>query len=155
MKARAIKISGDLIDVRTLRRAIDNGLNGAAKAVKADFDVTTQTWKERPTFTIDGSGEQRTVATDSEIYGFVDEGTDPHIITAKSPQKPLTFGVGGRPKTAPRVIGSGPGGKGTQIVRAQRVNHPGSAARDFSETIKEKWDERLADVVQRAIDAEL
>jgi hypothetical protein len=155
MKMKAIKIRGDMIDVKQLRRAIDNALDGAAKATKVDFDVTTQTWDNRPTFTIEKGDGERTVATDNEVYGYVDEGTPPHIITAKSPTKPLTFGIGGRPKTAPRVIGSRPGGKGATIVRAQVVHHPGTAARDFSETIKEKWDDRLPDVLQRAIDSEV
>ena len=155
MKLRPIKISGPLIDVRKLDRAITNGKRAAAKAVKADFDTTTQTFKHRPTFTIEDQGDTTTIATDDEVYGFLDDGTDPHIITAKSPNKPLTFGVGGAPKTTPRVIGSRPGVKGSTIVRAQSVNHPGTAARDFSGEIKKKWDQEFPDVMQRAIDSEV
>ncbi len=152
---RHIKIKGDMIDGKKLERAIENALTGEAKAVKVDFDVTTQTWKHRPEFTIDKGEGRRTVATDDEVYGYIDDGTRPHIITAKSPNKPLTFGVGGSPKTAPRVIGSRAGTKGGTPVRAQVVHHPGSAPRDFSETIARKWDDLLPDAVQRAIDAEL
>lgn len=155
MKLKPIKLRGDMLDVKKLRRVIDNALDGAAKATKVDFDTTTQTWKNRPTFTIDADGHERTVATDSEIYGYVDEGTEPHVIVAKSPTRPLTFGVGGRPKTAPRVIGSRPGARGATIVRAQTVNHPGTAPRAFTDTIKSKWDDKLADTIQRSIDAEV
>lgn len=142
-----------MIDRKTLTRVVENTLTGAAKDVKVDLDVTTQSWKHRPTFTIEKEPGKRTVATDDEVFGYVDEGTPAHIITAKSPNKPLTFGVGGSPKTAPRVIGSRAGTRGSQVVRAQIVHHPGTTAREFTDTIKEKWDDRLADILQRAIDA--
>lgn len=153
MRMRVIAIRGDMINTKALRRAINNGLDGAAKATKVDLDVTTQTWKNRPTFTIEKEEGKRTVATDDEIYGYVDEGTEPHLIVAKSPNRPLTFGIGGSPKTTPRVIGSRPGTRGSTIVRAQVVHHPGSAPRAFTDTIRDKWDEKLADTIQRSIDA--
>lgn len=155
MQMRHIKIKGDMIDSKALRRAIENALTGEAKAVKVDLDTTTQTWKHRPEFTIEQDEGRRTVATDDEVFEYVDEGTKPHIITAKNPNKPLTFGVGGSPKTAPRVIGSRSGTRGSAIVRAQVVHHPGTAPREFTDTVKEKWDDRLPDMIQRAIDAEL
>lgn len=117
--------------------------------------MTTQTFKHRPDFTIETSPGSRIVATDDEIYDFLDSGTRPHLIVAKSPFRPLVFGVGGSPKTTPRVIGSRAGTKGGTPVRALVVHHPGSAPRDFAETIKEKWDDLLPDVMQRAIDATL
>lgn len=154
MQMRHIKIKGDMIDGKKLERAIENALTGEAKAVKVDFSVVTQTWKHRPDFAIEKDEGRRTVATDDEVFGYVDEGTPAHIITAKG-NKPLTFGVGGSPKTAPRVIGSRAGTRGSQIVRAQTVHHPGTAPRLFTDEIKEKWDDRLPDVMQRAIDAEV
>lgn len=155
LQLRHIKIKGDLIDGKKLSRAIENALTGEAKAVKVDLDTTTRTWEHRPEFTIEKGEGRRTVATDDEVFGYVDEGTPAHIITAKSANKPLTFGVGGSPKTAPRVIGSRAGTRGGTIVRAQVVHHPGTAAREFTETIKEKWDDLLPDAIQRAIDSEL
>lgn len=150
-----VKVPKQLFNTAKLNRAIENALTGEAKAVKIDLDTTTQTWTHRPAFTIDKTEGRRVVATDDEVYGFVDEGTDAHLIVAKSPTKPLTFGVGGRPKTTPRVIGSRAGAKGSTIVRAQVVHHPGTNAREFTDTVKEKWDDRLPDVLQRAIDAEV
>lgn len=154
MKMRVV-VPKELFNTAKLKRAIENALTGEAKAVKVDLDTTTQTWKHRPAFTIDRDEGRRVVATDDEVYGFVDEGTDAHLIVAKSPTKPLTFGIGGRPKTAPRVIGSRPGAKGSTIVRAQVVHHPGTSAREFTDTVKEKWDRILPDQLQRAIDSEL
>jgi hypothetical protein len=155
MKMRTIKIRGDMIDVKKLRRAVENGLTGSAKAVLADLKVTTQTWKHQPAFVTESETGERRVYTDDEIYGYVDEGTPAHIITAKSPNKPLTFGIGGSPKTMPKVIGSRPGTRGTAIVRAQTVHHPGTAPRLFTDTVKEKWDDKLAETIQRSIDAEV
>lgn len=150
---RHIKLKGDMIDVKKLERAIENALTGAAKDVKIDLSVTTQTWRHRPDFEIETSPGSRIIATDDEVYDFVDSGTKPHIITASSPFRPLVFGVGGSPKTTPRVIGSRAGTKGGTTVRAQVVHHPGTAPRAFSETIVRKWDDLLPDVIQRAIDA--
>jgi hypothetical protein len=149
-----VKVPRELVNTAKLKRAIENALEGEAKAVKVDFAVTTQTWAHRPEFTIDREDGRRTVATDDEIYDFVDAGTKPHLITAHGPG-PLTFGVGGHAKTAPRVIGSTAGGKGSTIVRARQVHHPGSAPRDFAETIARKWDDRLPHILQLAIDSEV
>lgn len=149
-----VKVPKELVNTAKLQRAIENALTGEAKAVKVDFGVTTQTWKHRPEFAIESEEGRRVVATDDEVFEFVDAGTRPHIITAHGPG-PLVFGVGGSPKTTPKVIGSRAGTKGGAIVRARTVHHPGTAPRDFTETIKEKWDDRLPDVLQRAIDAEV
>lgn len=149
-----VVVPKQLVNTAQLRRAVDNALEGEAKAVKVDLDTTTQTWAKRPAFTIAREDGKREVSTDDEIFGYVDEGTPPHIITAHGPG-PLVFGVGGRAKTTPRVIGSKAGTKGSTIARARQVHHPGTAAREFTDTIKKKWDDRLPDVLQRAIDAEV
>lgn len=153
IKMRVIKIK-KFMDPRKVARAVENGLTGEAKIVKTDFDTTTQTWKSRPEFTTQSSPGKRIVSTDNEIYGYVDGGTPAHVITAKGPG-PLVFGVPSHAKTTPRVIRSGPGGAGSTIVRARQVDHPGTAPRLFSETIAEKSEDRLANTIQRAIDAEL
>lgn len=150
---RHIKIRGDMIDGKALGRAVENALTGAAKDVKVDLSVTTQTWSHRPDFTIETSPGSRIVATDDEVYGYVDEGTRPHIIIASSPFRPLVFGVGGSPKTTPRVIGSRAGKKGGTTVRALVVHHPGTAAREFTDEIRDKWQDRLPDIMQRSIDS--
>lgn len=149
-----VKVPRELFNTPQLRRAIENALTGEAKAVKVDFGVVTQTWKHKPEFTIDREDGRRVVATDDEIFGFVDEGTPAHTITARN-SPVLTFGVGGSPKTTPKVIGSKAGTKGSAIVRKRSVRHPGTTARDFSETIARKWDHRLPDILQRAVDAEV
>jgi hypothetical protein len=137
-----------------LTRALENGLEGAAKDVQVDLQVTTQTWTTKPVFTIKRRVAGRAISTDDEIYGFVNDGTKPHVIAPRG-KKVLTFGVGGSAKTAPRVIGSQSGSRGATIVRAKVVHHPGTEAREFDETIGKKWDDHLPVILQRAIDSEV
>jgi hypothetical protein len=156
IKLKPILIPRSLaMDAAKMRRAIRNGMEAAAKAAKADFGVTTQTWEHQPEFTIERPSDfERIIGTDDEIYGYVDQGTKPHVITAK-PGKALVFLAGGRPKTVPKAIRSNKGATGNTIVYTKQVQHPGTEAREFTETIGEKWDERLAETVQRAIDSEV
>lgn len=142
-------------DVDKLSRAIDNALDGAARAAKADFGVTTQTWKERPDFTIESKPGVRTVSTDNEIYGYVDEGTKPHVIAPKN-KRALRFAVPSSAKTIPNYIGSRPGGQGSfTVIRRKPIRHPGTEARNFAKKIQEKWQQQLPITLQRAIDAEV
>lgn len=154
MKMTAILPKGLVFNASKLARAIENTLEGAAKDVKVDFGVTTQTWKVRPAFTIERETGRRIVATDDDIYGFVDEGTPPHVITAHGPGG-LVFGMPSSPKTSVRVIGSKAGSRGSTIVRTHQVHHPGTEARAFSDEIAEKWDKQLPTIMQRSIDSEV
>lgn len=154
MTMKAIKIPRNLFNTAQLERAIENALTGSAKAAKVDFDVTTQTWTKRPEFTIDSEPGKRTISTDNEIYGYVNDGTPPHPIVAKNAPT-LVFGVPFKAKTAVRVIGSGAGSKGATIRRPKAVQHPGTDAREFDQVIKEKWDDLLPVTLQRSIDSEL
>ena len=94
------------------------------------------------------------IATTDTIYGYVNDGTRPHIIVPRR-ARVLAFGTGGSPKTAPRVIGSQPGSRGGKMVFTRRVNHPGTEARAFDETIAKKWQREAPQVLQRAIDSEV
>lgn len=154
MKIKAIIPRDLLLDPKKLIRGIENGLTASAKAALVDFSVTTQTWTNRPDFTIDEQPGQRTISTDDEIYGYVNDGTRPHIIEAKN-AKALAFGVPHAAKTAPRVIGSTAGRRGNTIVKVKRVNHPGTDAREFDQEIADKWEDKLPVTVQRALDAEV
>lgn len=147
-----------IFEPERLARAITNGLDGGAKGAKVDFGVTVQTWQNKPEFTINEAPGERIIGTDDEVYGYVNDGTDPHIIVAKS-AKALAFQWGGKgsykPKSSVRVIGSSGGGASGPVVKRKRVKHPGTAAREFDEVIAEKWRELLPQIMQRAIDAEV
>jgi hypothetical protein len=137
-----------------VKRAVTNALDGAAEGAKVDFETTTATWQHKVDFAIDKHAEdKRVVGTDDEIYGYVNEGTRPHLIVAHG--KALAFPGGGfRPKTRVKVIGSNAGSKGGATVFRPKVQHPGTDARKFDEAIAEKWSRQLPIVMQRAIDAE-
>ena len=141
-------------DPQRMERTINNGLDGAAKAAQVDFNVTTQTWDHDVEFTIEEAPGERIISTDDEIYGYVNDGTPAHIIEAKN-GKSLAFGVPHKAKTAVRVIGSSAGSRGTTIVKRKRVRHPGTDAREFDETIAQKWRDLLPVTLQRSIDSEV
>jgi hypothetical protein len=101
-------------------------------------------------FRISTISEGKEISTDDEIYGYVEEGTRAHDITPKRAKR-LRFATGGSPKTAPNVIGSTGGRRGSAVVFARRVRHPGSKARNFSKTIADKHQKQLEVRLGRAI----
>jgi hypothetical protein len=138
-------------DPARFKRAVNTTLDAAAKGAKVDFGVVTQTWENRPEVDIESGPGYRIIKPRGKIFQYVDQGTPPHIIQAK-PGKILVFGVGGRAKTKPRVIASGPGSQGNTIVKTPKpVQHPGTEAREFSKTIGAKWRRQLPVLMQRAI----
>lgn len=152
-KSKIIAPKGFLIDVAAQKRAITNALNGAAKGVKVDFGVTTQTWDHRPEFAIDAPSEfVREVSTDDDVYSMLNEGTRPHEIRPRKARL-LVFQTPFRSKTLPNEIMGRRGSKGGATVRAKVVHHPGTAARNWTKVIKQKWDRQLPVLLQRAIDS--
>lgn len=152
IKLKPITPPKDTFDVSAYRRAIKQALDETARKVKQDFEKTTATWKDKPSFDITAPGEnERVIGTDDATYGYVDDGTKPHVIVARG--KVLAFAPGAKAKTRPRVIGSGGGGgSGAVPIFRPRVQHPGSEAREFSETIGDQAEQELADRMQAAID---
>lgn len=115
--------------------------------ILADFEKTTATWEHDVKFKASvaagaaAGGIGVEVATKDKVYGYVDEGTKPHIIRPKKRNKRglLSFQTGGHAKTRPKVIGSTAGRKGNKQVFAKEVHHPGTKARQFTKTISKKW----------------
>jgi hypothetical protein len=154
-RMEVIKVKGGLLsDPGKLSRVVENALSAAALGAKADFGVTTQTWSNKPRFTIIRKTGERIVGTSDEVYGYVDHGTRAHVIRARA-NKPLAFKTGYRAKTSPGRIASTSGGASGDSVFARAVNHPGTKARKFSETIARKWRKELPEIMQRSIDAEV
>ena len=142
------------LDVKAMRAALLDGLKEVAKDVDEDFAKTYATWKRKPKFKTEvemrDRGGRFQVSTDNEIYGYVDQGTKPHIIRPKRAQK-LFFKSGYSAKTTPRVIGSNNGGANGPDVFANVVRHPGTKAREFAETLKEKYEKTFGKTMQRAM----
>lgn len=140
-------------------------------AIQQDFEKTTATWKNKPTFqktvrvgnaaggalakrvTGSASGISVEVSTDDPVFGFVDEGTKPHKILPRR-KKVLMFRTGYKAKTQPNVIGSTQGGaEGETAVSQHGVNHPGTKARNFSKLLRKKHQPEFRKAMQAALDA--
>lgn len=144
-----------IADPVKMARALTNAMNGVALDIKIDFGVSVQTWKHKADFSISSPATYtRRVATDDPIYGYVNDGTRPHIIRPKGGGV-LVFKTPFTPKTLPNQIMSRAGSVGSTTVRARGVNHPGTKPRAFDKAIKEKWDKQFGVVMQRAIDSEV
>lgn len=156
IRAEVIVPKDLLFNPAKLARAIENTLDGVALNIKADFGVTTRTWKTRPAFYIRRArvGE-RTIYTDNEIYHYISGGTKPHPIRGRRGRLGF-YSKGFRAKSRVRFIGSNKGAQASQDFRTPKeVTHPGIKAREYPEAIGEKWDKKVGPIFQRAIDAEV
>ena len=142
-------ISPGKFNRRGFRTALKAAAKVTGKLIERDFKKTTATWEHDVSFDIEVSADPNvevSVTTTDKIYGYVNDGTDPHMIFPKR-ARALSFQWGGkgsyRPKTRPRVIGSTPGGPtGPQVARPY-VQHPGTDPREFDVAIRDKWDRLL------------
>jgi len=122
-------------------KALKDSVYKTASLTQRDLLSTTRTWDHKPKFdiTITQQGDDYSIAvgTDDKIYGYVDAGTRPHVITAKrSPY--LAFSAGYRAKTRVGIIGSQPGGAFGPTIFAQSVSHPGFPGRMFIQRIQQR-----------------
>jgi uncharacterized membrane protein len=150
MKLIPIHPQGDLFNLSAVARAVTSTLIEATGDARSDLQKTTASWKHKVDFAISPIEGGFQVDTGDKIWKYVDEGTRAHIITPKH-GKVLSFGPGSRPKTAVRVIGSTAGAAGGAKVVAHRVNHPGTDAREFTETVQEKWNAELPKRISAAL----
>ena len=156
MSATIIKPKGSVFTPAQRARIIQNTLTATAKAIKVDHDVTTQAWRNRPTFTIDTPTQfERTIATDDAVYTMLDKGTKRHDIRPRRGGGILKFTTPFRSKTLPNQIMSRAGSKGTSPAIARVVHHPGTAPRKWAKTIAAKWQQQVGAIFQRALESEV
>lgn len=139
------------IDAEAWAKDIEAAMQREGDIVKRMYEKTTRTWSDpKPEFKTKvvreargprgGRGGAYSVCTwtDDQKFIWVDHGTKgPYPIRAKN--KPyLIFKVGGKPKTRPRIIGSGAGKPGTTLIITKEVTHPGIKAREFSDEIRKR-----------------
>lgn len=152
MKLTPIQPKGFEAQMRALPGAVKKGMRQAAEEVRKDYLQTVAGWDNPAEFTIEEQGDGAiTVTTDDKIWGYVDEGTPPHVITPKR-GKVLVFGVGGKPKTQPGRLRSGGGSKGGVVIIRPRVNHPGTKPRNFTEIIMRRWRRGVQPFIRSAIE---
>lgn len=115
------------------------------------FENTTRTWNNIPTFEAVQTARGWAVAVDPVFpYGWVDQGTPAHQITAKN--KPLLRFAGPyHAKTKVNVISSYQGGRGNVWVSKRTVQHPGIEARNFRDIIMRRVQSRAARAVRDAL----
>lgn len=130
---------------------VQREMQRAAEGTLVDLRASTGTWKTKVRFTVRVGADKFSVRTDNKIFGYVDEGTRPHIIRPKRPRGILRFQTGYRAKTMPNVIGSREGGAFGPFATAKEIRHPGSAPRNFSRKIEAKWQERIAQRINEGV----
>lgn len=154
IRIKAIKVSAKDagLDPQAHRHALELAYKAAAKLALDDYAKTTATWDHGVSFTATTSGDGigQIVGTDDRIYGYVDEGTRPHMIRPRKARR-LKFATGYRAKTSPGVIGSRGGGASGPIAYARAVRHPGSAARNFTAIIRERSQVNILRLVELSL----
>lgn len=143
-----------LYRTQDFQSAIRDALEKTGKQIVKTFEGTTSTWKTKVDFdlkvTVNGTEASIEVSTKNEIYGYVNEGTKPHIIRPKRVSR-LRFQTGYKAKTKPRSITSGSGGAFGPWVSAKVVHHPGTKAREFTKWVMVRYQDVLPVVIQDAI----
>lgn len=142
-----------------MRLALLNGIRAVGRDVKKDYKRTTRDWDHQPEFEILISlvgGPTVLVATDDEIYRWVNDGTPAHDIwagayTGKSDKKVLRFPGTFSAKTIPGVLDSRPGRRGGENIYTPYVRHPGTKARRFSKVIERKWTPKFKQYMERTM----
>jgi hypothetical protein len=128
-------------------RAIEAGNRKTTKLTQRDLESTVRTWDHKVKFEVvedrSGGDYSLTAGTDDKIYGYVNDGTKPHVIKAKK-SRFLSFAGGPyKAKTRVGMIGSRPGGASGAKVVAQQVNHPGFPGRNFIAVIAKRRQKTL------------
>lgn len=128
----AVTIPSNAIPLKQLRQALDAALSQGAADASAKLQQPTATWKHKAAMRTEVTSSTAAAGTDDEIYGYVSEGTRPHIIVAKH-AKTLAFGPS-TPKTQVGSLRAGSGSRGPASTFRKQVRHPGGKARQFAET---------------------
>lgn len=130
--------------------------------VKPEFQAVTRDWKTPVNWAIKVRVTQAEIRAEivptgkgKTIFGYVDKGTRPHVIKPKGQRRRrggaalLAFQTGYDARTQPVAqANAGSGRASGGWVFARQVNHPGTAARLFSETIHKQTDPEFRRMVE-------
>lgn len=127
------------------------------------FDKIVSNWNNKPTFEAIKKITREAmsvyvypVGENADIWRYVSQGTQPHIIKPKRPGYPLKFMWGGKGSYKARTTTSGgykgPGKVvGGTIHRPPVVHHPGNKARNFEKHIARWYTKRYRQVMKNAV----
>lgn len=150
-KLKPIKVKTDAMHFKATERGVRKAMDKGKDFTLGLFNETATGWEHKVTFSATATREGYIIGTDDAVWGYVNDGTPPHVIDAHG--KTLAFSVGGRAKTQPGVIGSGGGARGDTRVFARRVQHPGTEARGWTEIIGRKAETELAFLINEALES--
>lgn len=137
-----------LLDTKAAaRNEIAKELKGIGRDLrKAHVDVVSD-WRHKPDFVAKTDIGRGILSVNvfvrgqhKKIWRYVDEGTRPHVIMPKKAGGRLIFRTGYSPRTLPIAqahVGTGTATGGWRT--ADMVNHPGTRAREFGNTIAEEY----------------
>lgn len=139
-------------------REISQELRDTGLEMRTEHEKVVRDWTHKPTFKaeVNESKYLKTVkikvkGQHADIWTFVDKGTKPHEIAAKNVPL-LKFQTGYSARTAPIAKHNvGTGQKFGAWVSAAVVQHPGTEARKFTETILKELSPPLEDRIQAAV----
>ena len=133
------------------REAIASEMEREGRTVVREYGITTRTWKRSVRFEmhIFPDGEM-VVGTDDRIFGYVDEGTRPHIIRPRL-AKALRFNTVFRAKTVPNQMTSRPGLSAPPVAVRMEVHHPGTKPRNISKLMAKRSGARFPKNIARAM----
>lgn len=161
LKFRITAITPKGIDADAYTKAVEREYDLLANEIKSDLEAITRTWVHKVKFNIRKTRRAGmlgiTVTTSDKIFGYVNFGTDPHVIKPKK-SSVLRFQSGYKAKTRPGWIGSQEGGPFGDTVFAKEVQHPGSEARKFDvaiaqrrqKTMQSRMNQRFAKIARKA-----
>lgn len=132
------------LDVDGLVDALTRVQNETADNMLADYEAVVGSWETNVVFQkftyINADDIIVAVLTDSQVFGWVNDGTQAHPIAPRH-AKAISYQVDFTPKTTPGVVSSQPGGKSGPYITYPKgfvVQHPGTEARHFDKVITEK-----------------
>ena len=145
-----------LFDPHGLLAALEAEVDSVASGMIDDYEEITATWDHTVEFeTLKETKDELTVivATNDEIFGYVNNGTAPHIIEPRpdNPHQKLFFEQNYARKTSPRTIGSFSGGKYGPMVVSEGVYHPGNPPFEFDQAVSAFWQPVLQKRVQAVL----
>lgn len=155
-----------LISVDTqLQKELRTVVEDTSAELKFFFEGVVKDWTHKPKFrrkmTVTDKlieGTVQAVGENKKIWGYVDQGTKPHIIRPKRASV-LKFQLGYDPRTRPGAGNTPPqsGGSGKasgDVVFRHEVHHPGTKARQFAKwfeaNLSPSFQYRVENAIKRA-----
>lgn len=122
------------------------------KRAEKELKRPAKTWDHKPVFDIEITEEKAQIITEDPPYGYLDEGTQEHLITGKPN---LAFSSEFSPKTAVGSLNAVAGNKGAIDTVVGTVRHPGNEARDFTGQVEKIMEPLVLKEVEDALDRAL